>query len=156
MSTDVVHLRTGELITDPTLHDADELAEASLLLRERERMYREMRYVIDAELGTRLSRRRHPRQVWATGQFEVKSANESVWDADELEGVLADLIERGELASRDVEGVLKREVVVSRSTANRLLDRLEGPAHEAIERCRSWRQTGVKVVRSTWPSSLSR
>lgn len=143
----VVHLGTGEVIVDLTAQEPETLAEALLLLRERAAELRRMGQLVEAELKERMADRR-PGAAWPVGEFELKRVNEAEWDAAELEGVLRDLLERGELTVRDIEGVFRQKVEVSRSTMNRLLDRLSGPAHEAVKRCRTWRARGVRVDRA--------
>jgi hypothetical protein len=148
-STAIVHLGTGELI-DGELADypPEVLAEAALLLRERQADLRRMQRELEAELGARLEQREQPRKVWVVGDYSVKSKNRREWDADELEGVLRDLIDRGLISARDAQGVLKHEVTVSGSAALRLLERLEGlPGHTALARCFTWRQAGLELTR---------
>lgn len=145
---EVIHPATGEVLTETALYDSDVLAEAALLMRERERELYKMRHVLEDELGAR-HEARGKRGWWPVGNFEVKPKWSAEWDADELEGVVRDLIDRGVIDQRDVQGVFKRVVTVSRSAAGRFLDRLEGtPAHAEVKQCRTWRRAGLEVVRS--------
>jgi hypothetical protein len=142
---------TGEVLDDLGSYDPDVLAQAAVLLREEQSRLRKMQHAVEAELKDRLvARGGPPNRVWVTGEFELKLANESVWDAEELEGVLDDLADRGLLHRRLAEGVFKAPPPpeVSRSAANRLLDRLTGEAHAAVKRCRTWQPKGLRIARS--------
>jgi hypothetical protein len=141
----VFHPRTGELI-DPRDAPTETLAEALLLLRDRARDLRRMTGLLDAELRDRMAEQ-HPGRIWVIGDYELRRRNEAAWDADELEGVVRELLDRGELHQHDVTGIFKHEITISRSAAGRLLDRLHGPAHDAVDACRTWRVRGVEVAR---------
>jgi hypothetical protein len=156
----VVHPQTGEIVDLETL-PTDRLAEAVLAFRERERDLKAMRIAVEGEVRHRyeqdLERRgvTYPssKHVVCAGDFEIRieGGNESVWDPDELEVVLRDLIDDGVISAADVTDVIRHETVVSRSSANALLDRLSGRAYDAVKRCRTWRRKGpgrVQVDRS--------
>jgi hypothetical protein len=142
----VFHPRTGELI-DPRDAPTETLAEALLLLRDRARDLRRMTTLLDGELRERMAEQ-HPGRIWCIGDYELRRRNEAVWDAEELEGVVRDLLDRGELMQHDVTGIFRHEITISRSAAGRLLDRLHGPARDAVQACRTWRVRGVDVARS--------
>ena len=139
---------TGEVLSldAPT----DLLADAVQQIRESQRGLAELRKLIEAELAARLSA--HERSVLLAGEFEVRVSerNDAVWDADELEAVLRDLIDSGTVHAAEVVGVITHETKVSRSAAGRLAKRLRGAARQRVEACRHWqkRYGPVEVVRS--------
>jgi hypothetical protein len=142
----VMHPATGELMDDLTRYDAGELAEAFVLIRDRKAELEHARKALDAELQRRIVERgRKPGSVWITGDYELKLGNAREWDADELEGVLRELVDEGVLAPRDVLGVIKHEAKVNGTNAARLLDRLEGDALRAVKACFTWRVKGLQV-----------
>lgn len=149
MSSTEIVLATGELIPADELHNyaADVLAEAALMLRERERKFAAMRHELERELIGRLEQRSRPRAPWTVGEYEMRLRWSSVWDVEELEGVLADLHERGLLPARAGE-LFRRKVEANGTNLNRLVPRLEDEAREAVEACRKWRQNGVEIVPS--------
>jgi hypothetical protein len=104
---------------------------------------------IEAELRRRL--RQHDRTTVVLDGWEiaVESGNESVWDSDELEGVLRDLVDNGVVTAGELTGIIRRDPVVSRTDANRLAARLSGAARAAVEACRTWRQKSPGRVRVT-------
>src|SRR5262245_52025636 len=94
-----VHLGTGELLDDLRSVETDTLAEALDLLRARKGELEQMRKTVETELSRRLTEKGLPRgRVWVTGDFGLKFKNRSEWDAEELEGVLCDLLDDGQLA----------------------------------------------------------
>jgi hypothetical protein len=151
----LIHPGTGEVLTDVATVSTEVLAEAALLLREHEREMRDMRHAMETELGERYEQRRrrggadHPTGWWPVGDYEVKPKWSAEWDADELDGVVRDLIDRGVVEPRAAAGVFKRTITVSRSVAARFLNHLEGtPAYAEVKQCRTWRRAGLEVVRS--------
>jgi hypothetical protein len=147
----LVNPTTGEVLSGAVEAASDEqLADFSYALHEHETKLKTIRADLDAELRRRLTERN--RTLMAVGDYEVRidGGNESVWDPDELETTLRRLIDDGKLAAREVTDVLHHETVVSRSHANRLLERLAGDAHDAVARCRSWRKKPgrIRVERS--------
>ena len=99
---------------------------------------------IDNELRHRMG----DRTIWPVGTYEVgiEGANESVWDGDELEAVLRDLVETGEVRAGDVTEVIRHETTVSRRDAGRLAKQLTGRARDAVEACRTWRHKPGRIV----------
>lgn len=145
----VVHPGTGELLPPLESCADDTLADALYALQDYEARAREWRKRIEAELRDRLLREQ--RAIMVAGGYEVrlKTRNESVWDADELETVVRDLIDRRIVDAAEVTDLIKHETTVSRTQANRLLDRLSGPAHAAVKRCRTWRKTSSSTLEVT-------
>lgn len=137
----VVHPRTGELL-DLGAQPTDALAEAFLAIRDYEREVKGWRTAVEGELRNRHTS--HGGKVLIAGDYEVhlQGGNESVWDADELETVLRALVDEGAVDPRELVGVIRHETTVSRTEANRVLDRLGGRARAAMETCRTWRRKG--------------
>jgi hypothetical protein len=68
-----------------------------------------------------------------------------VWDADELERTLRDLVDEGALSAGELTGVIRHETTVSRSEAKRLVGRLHGRAAAAVKACCTWRDGRTRV-----------
>ena len=158
----VVHPQTGEVLD--LEHDGlERLGDVHILLKAAEQALRDMRTTLEGELRHRFAVVMDERGVVnpssrhfvAVGNLELRIAggNESEWDADELERVLRELIDEGALTAGDVTDVIRHETTVSRSNANRLLDRLGGSAYARVAACRTWRRKSgyVRVDRTTWP-----
>jgi len=146
----VVDPRTGEVI-DLTLNP-DRLAGITYELDHHRRQVVDALKLIEDELRRQMGER----TLWPVGDYEItlEGANRSEWDAEELEGVLRDLIDRGEINAGAVTEVIRHETVVSAREAGRLVKQLTGPARVAVERCRTWqRQRGRLKVRDASESS---
>jgi hypothetical protein len=104
---------------------------------------------IEAELRRRLDARERTTVTFDDWEVAVDAGNESIWDGDELEGVLRALVDDGVVNAAELTGIIRREPKVSRTDANRLVGRLSGPAKAAVERCRTWQPKGPGKVRVT-------
>jgi hypothetical protein len=143
----VVDPATGELLEALHTQPPERLADVAFELRARQGELRKMQQAVEAELRRRMVIR--DRRLVVFGDYEVKLTRESVWDAEELEGVLGELVDRGAVHASELTRVIRRETTVSRTEANRLLTRLSGSARDAIERCMSWRTSGrLQIARS--------
>ena len=141
----VAHPATGEVLD---VHGAtgDQLAEWHQQMRMLKAAADETLKDIDAELRQRMGER----TLWPAGEWEisVEGANKSVWDGDELEPVLRELVETGVVQAGDVTEVIRHETTVSAREAGRLVKQLTGRARDAVEACRTWeRQRGRLVVK---------
>jgi len=148
----IVHPRTGEAF-DLSTASPGQLVEAVGLLRADELRFANWRRDAEDELIRRLdsSGRRLAVVELPDGtdrEIAIRANQESVWDADELDSVLADLVGRGLLAPRMVAGIVTRSVKVDRTRANKLLERfaLHTPEWKAIAGCRTWRQKGRRSI----------
>ena len=123
-------------------------------VRERLKVLADVDKALDHEITRRM--RAEQRAVWTVGGFELKLEyrNESQWDADELEFVLAELVAEDVIDARDAVGVIKREVTVSRSTANRLVRTLLGEARQRVEACRHWQRSTTPKLAVTRAANL--
>lgn len=150
----VIDPRSGELLGNARNIEAlgdETVADVRVAIKERIGELRKMLEAVDTDLARRLEIRGRRRMV--AGDFEVsyQARRESVWDADELEDVVRGLLDSGVLAAGEVTGLITHETKVSRSQAQRLVDRLGGGERRAVEACRTWREAGrrsVDVVRS--------
>ena len=138
----VVHPATGEVL-DLAL-TSDQLAQWHYELTELKRAIGEALPRIDAELRTRMG----GCELWPVGAFEVslQNVNESLWDAEQLETVLRELVETGAVQAGNVTEVIRHETTVSRSEAGRLAKQLTGRARDAVEACRTWRRKSGRIV----------
>jgi hypothetical protein len=150
--TDVtpVHLGTGEVLERLNEQPADTLAEALHLVLEREAEAKRWADALAVELRRRLAIRQTKLAVFGEWEVEASTSRESVWDGDELEAALQQLVDEGVVRAADVADVITREPVVARSKAKALLARLTGDAHDAVQATCSWREKPGKltVVRS--------
>jgi hypothetical protein len=140
MTDIVIHPSTGEILTDLPAVPLEVLADTYLHLQTRERELKDWRQLLAAELQARLNIRQ--RTILSAGDYEIRyeAANESVWDADELELVLQRLADEGVITPAEATGIIRRpEPVVDRTQAKRLRARLTGQARAAVEACCTWR-----------------
>jgi hypothetical protein len=147
----VANPRTGEALGALDTLPPAILAETLYEIRQQVRNLKRMETALADELARRVAIRE--RRVYVVGAFEVsaKQPMKSDWDGDELEGVLRDLLDRGVVHAGELTEVIRKTVTVSASAAQRLVDRLDGEAREAVERCRRWIPNGrarVEVERS--------
>jgi hypothetical protein len=148
----IVHPATGEILGDLQTAPLEILADTYLHLQDRERQAKQWRQLLAVELEARLAIRQ--RTVMAVGDYEIRheAANESVWDADELEVVLQRLADDGAITAAEAAGVIRRpEPIVDRAQAKRLQARLTGPARAAVEACCTWQRkprAALTVTRS--------
>jgi hypothetical protein len=149
----ILHPATGEVFTSDAIErePPENLADLLLALREQQSKVRiAERYVAD-ELDRRLALRE--RKVWIVGEFELSRAlaNESEWDADELERTLRELIDEGVVEARECVGIVTHETIVHRREATALLRRLTGSAERRVKACCSWKKKprgSLSVTRS--------
>jgi hypothetical protein len=99
-----------------------------------------MRRELKAALQDRLDMRGVARMT--TGEYEVGETRgwRSVWDGEQLEHVVRDLLAAGAVTPRDVQGLLHHETKVNGHQANALSRRLVGANKSAVEDCRAREQ----------------
>jgi hypothetical protein len=120
----VIHPSTGEIIGDLQTVPLEVLADTYLHLQNRERELKDWRQLLATELQARLAIRQ--RTILSAGDYEIRyeAANESVWDADELELVLQRLADEGVITPAEATGIIRRpEPTVDRTQAKRLRSR---------------------------------
>jgi hypothetical protein len=145
----VIHPETGELLENLRELPSETLAETLDAIHRRQRTEKEMCGALEGELRQRLALKK--RKLMPAGDWEVavESSNEAVWDVDDLEEVLEDLVEDGTLQPRELAGVVTHEAVVHRTEINKVVARLTGDAKSALEACRTWRKKGPGRIRVT-------
>jgi hypothetical protein len=146
----VVHPATGEILDPLAIQSPEKLAEMLISVRELQDKLKRFGAVVEDELRGRMETR--GRNAWIIGDYglEIEVRNETVWDGDELEGVLRELVDEGVVNAGELTEVIRHKTEVSRTEANRLVGRLASPARDAVERCRRWERVSrgrVKVVR---------
>ena len=142
----VAHPVTGELLDNLDSQPPAVLAEALFELRARKARMRTSERALEAELRRRVELRE--RAVHIVGDYEISAKPESrrEWDADELEGVLRELLDRGVVHAGELTEVIRHETFVSASEALRLLNRLSGDARTAVERCYRWQKKPGRLI----------
>lgn len=149
-STLVVHPATGEVLDELASQPPEVLADAYLAVKDELARLEAIRRALRAELQQRLTIRGVARMT--VGDYEVGQSHgrRSVWDGDELEHVVRDLLDAGAITHRDIDGLIKHETKVDGRRANSLSSRLVGPHKAAVENCRTWEKDvrGFDVVAS--------
>lgn len=141
-----VHPGTGEILEHLDQQPAEALAETLDAVRGRQDELDRWAGALDRELRRRLKLRSAKLAVFGDWEVQAPTGNQSVWDADELEPVLAGLVADGTVRAADIADVITRPPVVSVSRANRLLARLTGDAHSAVAACRTWKEKPGKLL----------
>ena len=147
----VIHPLTGEVLDHLDQQPPETLAETLAAIRDRQAQYKTAGETLAAELHRRLILRGRNQTIFGGWEVAFEQGNESVWDGDELEAALRNLIDGGVLDARECVGVITHDPVVHRTEANRLIGRLTGAARHSVERCRTWRAKGrgrIVVARS--------
>lgn len=150
----VVHPSTGEIIGDLQAAPPEILADTYLHLQDKERQLKEWRQLLATELQARLEIRQ--RTLMVVGDYEIRYevGNESMWDAEELELVLRELVDQGVITAAEGVGVINRKVDVNRTEAKRLQARLTGHAQAAVKACCTWRRKSRASLTVTRNQSL--
>jgi len=118
----------------------DVLADALDWLIERQRRDKAVVAAVRAEIAGRLRKENVRTHVAGAFRVSMTTGRSRVWDADELEGVLADLVERDVVSAGAVAEIVTHPAPkVDGTLANRLATSVEDPAdREAIEACFRW------------------
>lgn len=141
---------TGEVLSLDELgsYSDETLAEALLAVREHKTEVERVRKALDEELSRRAAEPCAYGKVWFVGDYELTIDNARVWDAEELEGTLAELVAEGAISVTEAADVIRRETKVNGTAAARLLKRLSGDALAAVRACHTWKAKGLTVARS--------
>ena len=138
--------QAGEIELDaPT----DVLAQLLQSVRDRRKVLGDMEKALTHEITGRMKTAHRSVLTAGTLELRLEHRNESQWDVDELETVLRELIDEGVIEARDAVGVIKHEVTVSRSNANRFLGLLLGSARQRVEACRHWQKSATARLEVT-------
>lgn len=129
-------------VIDLEQHSDGLLAHLALAFKEREQRFRQMREVVEAELVDRV--RASGRKVKLAGDLELRvdSGRGRVWDPDDLEATVSELVGAGVLQAGELTGLIVRETKVNGTKARDLLGQLHGQPLEAVEACFRWEQKG--------------
>jgi hypothetical protein len=148
MGTDLVAVNpaTGEVLEHLEQQPPDVLAEALDAVHRRQDELKRWSDALEAELRRRLKLRGSRLVVFGDWEVEAPRSRRSDWDAGGLEPILQQLAEEGVIRAGEWADVITHAPVVSASRANALLARLDGSAAEAVEACRTWRETAGKVT----------
>lgn len=146
----IIDSGTGEVLSldDLGRYEPELIAEALLLVREHKTEVERVRKALDEELTRRAAEHCAYGKVWFVGDFELTVDNARVWDVDELEGVLGELVEDGVISASTAGDVVTRVPKVNGTNAARLLKRLSGEALAAVRACHTWKAKGLTVARS--------
>ena len=140
-STTVVratHPVTGEIIDldSPT----PELARLLLLVDEHLRVCRAAAKAVKDELTGRIGAEPDRKLITGGVMLELRRRSESVWDVEELEVALQELIDAGTISAGDCTGIIDRTPHVHRDRLNRLVGQLPDGARQQVEACRHWQR----------------
>jgi hypothetical protein len=143
-STDLVIVdpRDGTLLEDLTDEPTDQLAIVAIELKAREQHLKAMRAAVEGELTDRVQAAGR-RSVQASGyQLQVDSGRTRVWDPEDLEDCLRELVDQGTLTAGELTGLITHSVQVDGKRAQKLLGSLDGQARGLLERCYRWETKG--------------
>ena len=146
--TDLVAVNpsTGEVLENLEQQPPADLCDALDAINTREAQLKAWRAPIETELRRRLNLRQTKLAVFGDWEVEATVRRESVWDADQLEATMRQLVDDGTVTAGDLTGVITREPVVSRSKARDLAKRLDGVARELVNACCTWREKPGRVT----------
>jgi hypothetical protein len=137
----VTNPQTGEVL-DVAGATTTQLTELVLACRAREADITTWRRAAEDEIRVRLEAEGRRVAVVGDYELEISSGRGRAWDADELDGVLRDLVHRGIVTVSEVADVIHREFKVDGRAAARLLGALDGEAKAEVEQCFRWEQKG--------------
>lgn len=138
----VVDPRDGTLLGD--LHDesTDLLAHVAVELNARVQQLKAMRERVDAELTQRVHHAGRKIVLVDNLELRVESGRGRVWDGEELEAALRELVDGGVMQAGELTGILDRTPRVDGKQAARLLGLLHGQPLATVEACFRWEQKG--------------
>ena len=146
--TDLRLVQSGELAIDLEA-STDELAPVALALAELERELRALRAQVETELLERMRRNDQRVAHLPSGHtLQLRTGRRRVWDPDELETVVRDLVDRGTVNPGAWTGLVRRETKVDGTLALRLLGQLDGTARRELEECFQWQdgRPSLKII----------
>jgi hypothetical protein len=150
----VVDPISGEVHADARDLESDRLAQLAYRLRQAEAERRLWRSAIEDELRSRLEREGRKEAIVGDYALAITSGKRREWDADELEGVVSDLVDSGVLAAGEIAELITREAKVNGTLARQLLERMTGAPHEVLASCFTWVQKGPRVTIEPVPEQL--
>ena len=161
----IVDPSTGEII-DLEKVDPPTLIKAVEMIKRYEEKWKLWRWAAEDEVLRRMdeAQDRLVEVEMADGrqlQVEIDARRTRQWDADELEGVLEDLVKRRRLRRIQAMGALERVWKVDGNHMKDLLESLSprSEAHKAITACFQWVQRSrrsIKITEVDAPKKLGR
>lgn len=125
-------------VIDLEQHSTGLLAHLVLGFKEREQRYRQMRELVERELMGRVQDGGRKIVLVEGLELKIEYGRGRVWDPDELEHAVRELVDQGTLHAGELTGLITRETKVDGKLAQRLLGALHGPALERVETCFRW------------------
>lgn len=145
-----VDLRSGQVWPDITEVPTAALAGAVTEIQARTRRYAEWRKAAEAELLRRLSESRRRSAVVDGWDIQhVSTGRARVWDADDLELTLRELVDENVLRAGEITGLIRTTRSVDGTAARDLLAQLDGDAKARVEACFRWERKGSDKVTVT-------
>ena len=138
----VVDPRDGTVLDDLQDQSTGLLAHVALELKRREQHLHAMRVLVEAELTTRVHDAGRKVVLVDDLELKIEGGRGRVWDGDELELALRDLVDRGTLRAGELTGLITHETKVNGKGMQRLLGLLHGPARAQVETCFTWESKG--------------
>lgn len=141
-----------QIVRDIDLKPDELLANAVDLIRQSVAEEKKILELVEDEIRRRMELKDRKLAVWGDYEIALESSNESVWNAEELETTLQDLVDDGILRAGELTEIIDRTPTVRRREADRVAKRLSGQPRAAVEACRVWRVKGgrarVRVTKS--------
>lgn len=138
----VVNPRDGTILDNLNNQPSDLLAAVAHDLRAREKQLAEMRKAVEAVLLGRLEQ--EGRRLALVGDYEIQvdTGRGRVWDGEDLEHALRELVDAGTLQAGELTGLIRHETKVDGKAAVRLLGLLSGRPRGLVEACFRWETKG--------------
>lgn len=136
----VVDPRDGTILEN--LHDAPpgQLTEVAVELKRREQHFRAMRALVETELVGRVQAHSRNTVHIAGYELRVEGGRQRVWDPEDLEECLRELVDDGVVHAGELTGLITHQAKVNGTQAAKLLGSLNGQARGLLERCFQWEQ----------------
>lgn len=141
-----VNPQTGELLDHLEQQPPATLCEALDAIHHRQADMKQWEAALEDELRRRLAVRRRKRDVMDGWEVANDTKRSREWDADELEGVLADLVARGTVQAGEITGIIQRVPKVSGTAAMKLRSRLTGDPQVAVDGTWEWKESRPKLT----------
>jgi hypothetical protein len=143
----VVDPTSGEVL-DLANAPHDQLVKVFLALEERKKAFTEWTKAVEDELVRRHGDRQAA-QVVGDHEVDVDRGFTRVWDPEDLDAVINDLVERGLIDKADAGVVSWANPKVDGRKVAQLLNRVDGDALVELRRCFEWVQKGRAKVKVT-------
>lgn len=138
----VVDPRDGTILEN--LDDAPPglLTEVAVELKRREQHFRAMRALVETELVDRVQAHSRNTVHIAGYELRVEGGRQRVWDPEDLEECLRELVDDGVLHAGELTGLITHVPKVDGKQAQKLLGMVNGRARGLLERCFRWETKG--------------